>query len=157
MNKKSNDFDKGLLVLGGLGLGAGLMYLFDPNRGNHRRVLLRDKFVHTVHQTGDAVKSVGGNFRNFGNRSYGLLAGAKHWLRSGSVDDETLIARVRSQLGHTISHPSSVQVSADNGEVTLSGIIPAEELGELLSSVSKVRGVTEVESQLKVQRSSGKP
>lgn len=161
MNQRNNGSDKGMWILGGLGLsslglGAGLMYLFDPDRGNRRRAMLRDKWTHTVHQAGDAVSSVGGAFRDLSNRSYGVLAETKHWLRREMVDDDTLVARLRSQLGHAISQPGLIEVSANDGNVTLSGSIPANELNDLFSCVSGVQGVKEVESHLKVQSPSGK-
>ncbi len=104
-------------ILGGLGFGAGLIYLFDPDRGNRRRAMLRDKCVHTMHQAGDAVSSIGGTCRDLSKRSYGLLAEAKHWFRREKVADETLVARVRSHLGHYISHHSLIEVSANDGDV----------------------------------------
>jgi osmotically-inducible protein OsmY len=68
--------------------------------------------------------------------------------------DETLVARVRSQLGHVISRPSLIEVSASEGNVALSGSISAEELNDLLTCVSRVRGVKEIENRLKVENSS---
>lgn len=147
MNQKNNGIDKGMWILSGLSLGAGLMYLFDPDRGVRRRAMLRDKCVHTMRQMGDAASSVGGACRDLGNRSYGLLAEAKHRFRCEQVDDQTLVARVRSRLGHIVSRPSLIEVSANEGTVALSGSIPAEELNELLSCVSRVRGVKEIESR----------
>ncbi len=151
-----NGIDKGKWILGALGLGAGLMYMFDPDRGRRRRALARDKCVHTMRQTSDAVtSSIGGVYRDLSNRSNGIMAEAKHWFRGEKVDDDTLVARVRSQLGHAISQPGSIEVSANDGDVILSGAIPADELNDLLSCVAGVRGVKEIESRLKVQSSSG--
>jgi hypothetical protein len=46
-------------LLGAMGVGAALMYLFDPETGRRRRALVRDKYVHgkTVlqHRTEAAV------------------------------------------------------------------------------------------------------
>ena len=36
--------NKGVALIGGVGLGAALMYIFDPDRGGRRRALIRDKF-----------------------------------------------------------------------------------------------------------------
>ncbi len=34
-----------LSLLGGIGLGAALMYMVDPDRGKRRRALVRDKLL----------------------------------------------------------------------------------------------------------------
>src|SRR4051812_35769009 len=33
-----------------VGLGAGLMYFLDPDRGRRRRALVRDQFIHALHE-----------------------------------------------------------------------------------------------------------
>ena len=40
-----------------MGIGAGLMYLFDPELGETRRALLRDKFQGAMPQTQEALSS----------------------------------------------------------------------------------------------------
>jgi osmotically-inducible protein OsmY len=60
------------------------------------------------------------------------------------VDDGVLVDRVRSQLGHIVAHPGTIQVTAQNGKVTLSGPIRANEVDNLLSCVRHVNGVNEV-------------
>ena len=40
-----------------MGIGAGLMYLFDPEMGEVRRSLLRDKFQGAMPQTQEALSS----------------------------------------------------------------------------------------------------
>jgi hypothetical protein len=62
---------KGLFaILGGLGAGAALMYLFDPNEGNRRRGLIRDRATSLNSRTQDAI---GGRVRDLSNRAKGLL------------------------------------------------------------------------------------
>ena len=45
-------------MLGGVALGAGLAFLFDPDRGARRRALLRDKGVRLSRTTRDVVEAV---------------------------------------------------------------------------------------------------
>ena len=61
-------------ILAGLGAGAGLMYLLDPDRGNRRRALIRDKMVSLNRQTQEAVS---GRVKDMGNRAKGMLHEAK--------------------------------------------------------------------------------
>jgi hypothetical protein len=42
-------------LIGGLGLGAGLMYVFDPDRGKRRRAMARDKAESLWKDSGRAV------------------------------------------------------------------------------------------------------
>ena len=39
---------QGMCVLSGLGLGAGLMYVFDPERGRRRRAMARDSWRNSA-------------------------------------------------------------------------------------------------------------
>lgn len=63
-----------IAILAGLGVGAGLMYLLDPDRGNRRRALIRDKAVKLNRQTREAV---GGKVTDIGNRAKGMLHEAR--------------------------------------------------------------------------------
>ena len=58
----------------GLGIGAGLMYLLDPDHGRRRRALLRDKTVSTAHKIDD---SFGRTLRDLDHRARGLAAEAR--------------------------------------------------------------------------------
>ena len=46
---------QGAALIGGAELGAGVMYLLDPDRGKRRRALVRDQAVRSVRKTRDAV------------------------------------------------------------------------------------------------------
>src|SRR5258706_16384638 len=127
----------------GAGLGAGLMYLLDPQAGRRRRTVARDKAKSALKQSGDAVKRVS---HHLGNRTKGLVAAAGSRLRrSEDVDDQVLRDRVRSKLGHAISHPSVLEVTVENGRVTLAGPVLALEADRLLDAVRSVPGVRDVE------------
>ena len=63
---------RGLSMLAGMGLGAGLMYIFDPRMGRRRRATARDKIVSMAHQAQDAADVV---TRDMKNRARGLASG----------------------------------------------------------------------------------
>ena len=136
-----------LTLLGGVGLGAGLMYLLDPDGGRRRRALARDKAVHGLKVSGKALRKTSSDL---GNRTRGLVAEAGSLLRKGSADDRKLEGRVRSKLGRHLSHPSALQVQCQDGLVTLSGPVLASELDKVLAKVQKIKGVHEVESRLEI-------
>lgn len=65
----------------GLALGAGLMYFLDPERGDRRRALVRDKVVHYGHVVEDSVSSTA---RDLGNRAKGVVSEVRGSMSSGS-------------------------------------------------------------------------
>ncbi len=141
MNKISN-------VLVGVGIGAGLMYILDPQMGNRRRALARDKTAGAWHKTEDAIASFG---TDIGNRAQGIFAGAKSRVRrEEATSDDVLVERVRSKLGRYSSHPSSVEVTANAGRVTLRGPILQDEVDDVVRAAWTVRGVSQVDNELQV-------
>ena len=67
MNKK-------IALVGGLGLGAALMYLFDPDRGGRRRALIREKAEGAANKAGEYAETMSRDLRN---RAYEVVAEAK--------------------------------------------------------------------------------
>lgn len=61
----------GLTLLAGMVIGAGLMYLFDPEQGGRRRALLRDQLVGL---SSDAAGVLGKTARDLRNRAQGVIA-----------------------------------------------------------------------------------
>lgn len=141
-----------LAVGAALGAGAGLMYLFDPDRGASRRATIKGGATHTIHKTSSIA---GAASRDIVNRARGLVARAGSIFRSGATDDETLVARVRSGMGRAISHPHVIEVTARDGRVTLTGAILAREVDDLLSRVRSVSGVRGVDNQLHIYSNAG--
>ena len=140
------DSDTGLWILASFGLGAALMYLFDPQAGRRRRALLRDQYDHLCRRFEDAQRVV---VRDASHRAIGLMAQARRAIRSDeSVDDAVLAERVRSALGRFTSHPGAIEVSANAGVVSLQGPVLAEEAQMLVDCVGAVRGVERVDDQL---------
>jgi hypothetical protein len=72
--------DRALSMLAGVGLGAGLMYLLDPQMGRRRRALVRDKVIRLGHEARDAAEVVG---KDMSNRARGLASGDLSVLAGG--------------------------------------------------------------------------
>jgi uncharacterized membrane protein/osmotically-inducible protein OsmY len=144
--------NRGWGLIGGLGLGAALMYAFDPLVGRRRRALARDKATSLARKTATAIDVTS---RDLKNRAIGLWSEAKRRASREEVDDSVLAERVRSKLGFLASHPASIAVRAENGKVVLEGAILADEVDRLIRGVSSVRGVKRVENRLEAHESAG--
>ncbi len=141
-----------LSFVAGAGIGAGLMYLLDPQMGRTRRALLRDQALRLGHNVEDAACVVK---RDLGNRAAGLLAEGRSWFSGTRPSDAVLVQRARAKIGRCVSHPGSIEVTAHDGRLTLSGPILADEVDCLLGAVRWVPGVTGVESRLEVHQEPG--
>ena len=129
----------------GVGIGAALMYFFDPERGNRRRALVRDQAVHTTTRLGKTIDAAS---RDITYRAGGLIAELQSVFSVETPTDVRVVERVRARIGHVIAHPSQVQVSAHYGVVTLRGSLPPFEVNVLLQCVTGTRGVVGVRNEL---------
>jgi uncharacterized membrane protein len=136
-------------LITGVVVGAGAMYLLDPDRGARRRSLLRDQGVRASHKLADGMSATARDARN---RAAGAAAELRSRFRHDQVDDEVLHERVRSAIGRVVSHPSAIMVTASDGAVILSGDILEAEVDELVRRVGQVRGVQEVRNELMIHR-----
>jgi uncharacterized membrane protein len=141
------EMNQGLTALCSLGLGAGLMFIFDPVRGKRRRALVRDQLVHAGHLFKHAM---GITSRDLSHRAYGVLAEGNHLFHREEVSNEVLEARIRAKIGRSVSHPHAISVEVNNGRVRLSGPVLADEVNRMISGVRSVRGVKGVEDRLTV-------
>ncbi|MGE5616350.1 MAG: BON domain-containing protein [Bacillota bacterium] len=144
---------RGLAFLGGIGLGAALMYFFDPQAGRRRRARLHDRYAHTTRKLQDAHRIV---VRDASHRVRGLIAQANRFVkREGrTADDVVVVERVRSAIGRVVSHPHAIEVHSSDGRVLLEGAVLAGELDSLIACVEDVRGVSSVDNQLDVHADS---
>lgn len=145
MAKRSN-------LVGGVMIGAGLMYLLDPDRGRRRRAMVRDQMVRGWNDLDDAVDTAG---RDLKNRARGFVAETRSRFRGDTVNDDILTARVRSAIGRAVSHPRAIQVESEGCCVTLSGPVLANEEEDLVSAVKGVRGVEGVRNHLEAHAEPG--
>ncbi|HEV8480363.1 MAG TPA: BON domain-containing protein [Candidatus Eisenbacteria bacterium] len=130
--------------LGGLAVGAAMMYMTDPDGGARRRAALRDKGVRAFQGSQDFI---GKTTRDLRNRAEDLAETPRRLLKR-TVSDDVLRERVRSKMGHYVSHPRAVRIRAYDGMVTLVGAVLSEEAPRLIKAVSKVPGVKGVDDQL---------
>lgn len=129
----------------GMLLGAGVMFLMDPRQGNARRALIRDKSLRAVHDLEDAA-AIGA--RDMTHRAEGLAARLRRGGHRADTD-AILVERVRSALGRVCSHPHAVRVTAKGeGRIELKGPILASDVEDVLSVVSRVRGVHDIDDDL---------
>ena len=92
-----------LCLLGGLGLGAGLMYLLDPQQGEARRDLVRGSMLDYGRQTRNVVDDTG---RTLGRQAQAVLATTRRPFRRQPGLGERLLAHA----GQRGTPPSMVLV-----------------------------------------------
>jgi uncharacterized membrane protein len=136
---------KAMNILAGLGAGAALMYMTDPDRGRRRRALVRDKAARTVHTTRRAVDKTG---RDISNRARGLAAVARTLWGDKYVEDDVIVARVRAKIGRVISHPHAVSVRSERGRLILEGPVLDREYRALLSAAESAAEGMEIDNRL---------
>ena len=136
----------------GVGVGAGLMYLLDPQGGRGRRALARDKSLSALKQGGKAAAKTS---RHLGNKTKGLVAEAGSKLRKSDLadDGQKLLKKVQKAVRASVSHPSAIDPILENGRVYLHGLVLASEVALLLAAIEAVEGVDSVENRLEIHES----
>jgi uncharacterized membrane protein len=137
-------------LAGAAGLGAGLMYFLDPDRGTRRRKLVEDKLAHARHIAGEGLQKTARDFRN---RATGAGATARQRVSRDRTNDDVLTARIRARLGRIVSHPGAIEVTSEQGTVTLTGPVLADEADRVIASVRKTRGVKDLTDRLEIHDS----
>lgn len=133
-------WEHALTLLGGMAVGAALMYVFDQHRGAKRRAQARDKLIHLGHRVGHGLNKHG---RDLTNRVAGSLAELRARIRDRGreISDDQLVDRVRAQLGHVASHSGLLQVEATDGCVSVCGPVLDSEVEKITHRLGHVRGV----------------
>jgi len=131
------------------GVGAGLMYLFDPSRGKARRTMLRDKAVSACDKGKHILEQGAADLKHRAEGMAAEIGKAVH--PEEPVSDEKLIARVRTHLGRVLTHPHSIHVSVKDGCVVLAGHVRPYVMKNIGAAVKSVPGVKGVENHLIVQ------
>ena len=85
------------------------MYLLDPDVGPRRRGMVRDKSRHARCALEGALDK---GSRDLAHRTNGFFARMRALLRKDEPPERVIEARVRTELGRVVSHPSSIEVLA---------------------------------------------
>lgn len=146
-------------LITGIAIGTGMMFLLDPQQGNRRRALIRDRAVRFSKTTGRAFRraerAVEAGYHRAAAGSRGAVEAIQRMTSSEPDDDHRVEARLRACIGRHSSHPGAIEVTVREGCATLSGPILAEEVREVLSCASAVRGVVAVDNRLEVHVTPG--
>ena len=137
-------------LLGGVAIGAGLVYLLDFDRGLSRRAHLRTglrKFGEIVDRT---VRDVRKRLH-----AVPLQQAARVFLVPRQpVPDWVVAERTRVETWRTLAHPDSVQISVLDGRVTLWGPVLVGEPETLRRRLLKIPGIRQLELQLTMREES---
>ena len=74
------------LLLGGIGIGALLMYLFDPDRGRGRRARLSDQLTSKVNRLSETAEA---KARHLRNRAQGVIHEVRSVLPGGESAEQS--------------------------------------------------------------------
>ena len=132
----------------GAAMAAALAYFFDPETGNRRRSMTRDRMLAFLRRTGHQAGRAGQAAKS---QAYGVTQKALHLKdrTKEEPDDATLAHKVETELFRDADVPKDINVNAENGVVYLRGQVADEGLAETLGkSARKIQGVREVENLL---------
>jgi hypothetical protein len=129
------------------------MYYLDASSGRRRRARVRDRLSHMRRVfTRNMPERIERRGRFFGGIAKGVRHNAAEFLprRHAHVDDETLVARVRSEvLRNTHIKAGEIHVDAYEGCVTLRGQLEEpSDIRRMVERARHVEGVNEVRSYL---------
>jgi len=133
------------VLIEGVGIGMLAAYFLDPQKGGRRRAVLRDKVVHGAHRKREAMQVM---VHDFQNRSQGFGHRVRQRFDRNEVPDEVLIERVRAELGRHVVNFHSLELTCQDGVVTLTGPILASEIQDCVWHARMVPGVKHVVNKM---------
>lgn len=131
------------------GLGAALMYFFDPDSGRRRRAMTRDRVLAFFRGRGRQLERAG---RAASAEAYGVAQKVKHRQEEPKPqpDDVTLARKVETEIFRDADVPKGqININAENGVVVLRGEVERQDMiAELEAKTRAVQGVKDVENLL---------
>ncbi len=137
----------GISMIAGAALGAAVMYFCDPHRGKARRADLQQKAASAARQTGHGVAT---KAEDLLNRAKGAFAKAEAAFERGEegIDDDVVVERVRSHMGHITERAADIQTEVVSGIVVLHGTVSPDKHRHLVKEILTIPGVKGVRDRL---------
>ncbi len=131
------------------GVGATLMYFFDPAMGRTRRTQFAQRMGSLVRRTGRKAERGG---RYVGAQAEGMKERIAAIGNEEAIppNDQALVAKIESEALSRGQHPAGkINVNAEDGIVYLRGELDdASQISRLEQKVRKVTGVIDVQNLL---------
>ena len=140
-----------LRLLRYMGLGALIVYFFDPRSGNRRRALARDRIPALFRRGSRKLEQAGRSVTAEATAATKKVQHRKE-AEKPQPDDVTLARKVETEIFRDEDVPKGqINVNAENGIVVLRGEVEEPELiKDLEERTRKVQGVKEVENLLHI-------
>jgi len=141
---------KAMTLLGAV-FGAGMAYLFDPDRGRSRRARLSD-------QVSAMRRDLSSTARKKVEYEKGVMKGVVHeatapFRPTPEFSDDVLAQKVRSEaLGPSGVSGGDIEIDVTDGVVVLTGSVSSEEARkDLVRRVERVAGVDMLEDRMAIE------
>jgi osmotically-inducible protein OsmY len=132
-----------------VGLGALIAYFFDPENGNRRRALAKDRIPALFRRSTVRVEKAAQAVTSEAKATKAKVAHRKE-AEKPQPDDVTLARKVETEIFRDAEVPKGqINVNAENGKVVLRGEVEKPSMiKDLEKRTKKVQGVREVENLL---------
>lgn len=101
----------------------------------------------TANTVGQAVSGVA---KDAASKVRSAAGEVKQQVENATTSDATLTTRVRMAVAGAVRAPGAIQIEVKNGEVSLTGTIPASEVQALVEKIQALPGVSKVDNRLEV-------
>jgi uncharacterized membrane protein len=134
-------------------VGAGLMYLLDPDRGTARRARFKNALVHAGKVEGNLFRK---GLRDAQNRAQGVKKRVRRAF-SEPAADEVVLGRIRARLGRAVTHAHAhaIDIEIRDGRAIARGPVLASQAEAVLGTVRGTAGVREVIDRLERHATAG--